>query len=156
MPRDTSTTRCGLQAPRLSTHVTSPYVHVVQPTWATCLWSPWLAQSGQLSYNLEQVYSVECKYPDGWALQHVEEHLQHQRNSRWYHCSSFPWSWRHNLAWVQSSIQQEGIPNYYQPFSQVYLSWFLKHGCGVNWKTRAVCQLQAPLLHLLLLLQDEL
>jgi hypothetical protein len=32
----------------------------------------------------------------------------------------------------------------------------LKHGCGVNWKTRAVCQLQAPLLHLLLLLQDEL
>jgi hypothetical protein len=44
-PGDTSTTRCGLQALRLSIHATSPYVHILQPIWGSCLWSLWPAQS---------------------------------------------------------------------------------------------------------------
>ena len=147
----------SFKLPRTSINVTSTYVHIVHPFWGTYLWSPWPAKSRHLSYNSEQqVHSAEYKRPDGWALQQVGEYSQHQKNGSWYHCSSFPWSWSHNLAWVQSWTQQEGLPNYYQPFFQVHLSWFPKHGYGVNWKTRIVCQLQAPLLHLLLLLQDEL
>ena len=53
MPKSTSITSCEPQALRLSIHITSLYVQIVQPIWGTCLWSPWPTQSRQLFYNLE-------------------------------------------------------------------------------------------------------